>query len=155
MNYYYYECPIGTLTIIASNDRLQKIVLEKIQCDHVLFCNEIILTTMSQLDEYFSKERYVFDIPYDLHGTDFQLSVWTELCNIDYGKTKSYSDVAVSIDAPKAVRAIGNANNRNPLPIIIPCHRVIGKNHKMVGYAGGLEKKKFLLELEGYHIELF
>lgn len=102
-----------------------------------------------QLQQYFAGERCAFDVPLDLIGTKFQCLVWEHLKKIEYGKTKSYKEIAQEIGAPKAVRAIGGANNKNPLPIIIPCHRVIGSNGALVGYGGGVEKKEILLEIEG------
>lgn len=103
-----------------------------------------------QLDEYFSGERKTFDLPIDLYGTPFQKAVWTELTRIPFGETRSYKEIALAIGAVKAVRAIGGANNRNPIPIIIPCHRVIGSNGALVGYGGGLPIKEHLLQLEGF-----
>ncbi|MDQ0257021.1 O-6-methylguanine DNA methyltransferase [Evansella vedderi] len=104
---------------------------------------------LKQLEEYFRKERTEFDLPLDLIGTKFQTLVWSKVKEIAYGETKSYKQIAMEIGAPKAVRAIGGANNQNPIPIIIPCHRVIGSNGSMVGYGGGLDKKEYLLKLEG------
>lgn len=101
-----------------------------------------------QLDEYFNGKRQTFDITMDLYGTPFQKMVWTALSNIPYGQTRSYKEVAKEIGTPKAVRAIGGANNKNPLPIIVPCHRVIGTNGALVGYGGGLNIKEYLLKLE-------
>lgn len=101
-----------------------------------------------QLDEYFKGKREDFDLPLELNGTPFQKQVWNALTKIPYGTTKSYKDIATAINNPKAVRAVGNANNKNPIAIIIPCHRVIGSSGKLVGYASGLEIKKALLALE-------
>src|SRR5688572_18642011 len=104
-----------------------------------------------QLEEYFSGQRKVFDLPLDLQGTDFQKRVWTELLNIPYGKTISYLELARRLGDEKVIRAAGMANGKNPVGIIVPCHRVIGSNGELVGYAGGLHRKKWLLELEsGY-----
>lgn len=103
----------------------------------------------AQLEEYFAGTRSAFDLPIELYGTAFQKSVWTELTRIPYGETRSYKEVALSIGAVKAVRAIGGANNRNPIPIVVPCHRVIGSNGALVGYGGGLSIKEHLLKLEG------
>ena len=94
-------------------------------------------------------KRKVFDLPLSLKGTDFQKQVWQALRDIPYGETRSYKQIAVAIGNPKAVRAVGMANNRNPLLIVVPCHRVIGTDGKMVGYAAGVDKKEFLLRLEG------
>ena len=101
-----------------------------------------------QLKEYFNGERKSFQIPLYLEGTDFQLLVWRCLSQIPYGNLKSYQDIAELIGNPKACRAVGMANHDNPIPIIIPCHRVIGKNRKLVGYAGGINRKEYLLSLE-------
>jgi len=107
-----------------------------------------------QLAEYFRGERTVFDVPLDLKGTAFQLSVWAELLRIPYGVVRSYKQVAVGIDKPQAVRAVGGANNRNPIPIIVPCHRVIGADGSMVGYGGGMAIKTFLLGHEGQNLPI-
>lgn len=101
-----------------------------------------------ELAEYFDGKRKAFDIPYVLHGTAFQLAVWQELAKIPYGTTTSYQDIARAIGRPRATRAVGNANNKNPLQFILPCHRVIGKDGSLVGYAGGLTMKEALLLLE-------
>ena len=102
-----------------------------------------------QLRAYFAGELRRFDLPLDMQGTDFQLRVWRELERIPYGETRSYLQVAEGIGAPRAVRAVGAANGANPIPIVVPCHRVIGANGKLVGYGGGLPLKRRLLELEG------
>ncbi|WP_078552434.1 methylated-DNA--[protein]-cysteine S-methyltransferase [Bacillus alkalicellulosilyticus] len=104
---------------------------------------------VEQLHEYFSGQRASFTIPLDLFGTPFQKCVWNALTEIGYGETRTYKEIAQEIGAPKAVRAVGGANNQNPIPIIIPCHRVIGSNGAMVGYGGGLKKKETLLQIEG------
>lgn len=102
----------------------------------------------SELEEYFAGNRKEFTVPIDLCGTPFQKMVWQELLKIPYGETRAYKDIAMAIDAPKAVRAIGGANHNNPIPIIVPCHRVIGSNGALVGYGGGLSIKEELLALE-------
>ncbi len=101
-----------------------------------------------QFDEYFSGKRKTFDLPLNVEGTEFQKTVWNELRKIPFGETRSYGAIAAAIGNPKASRAVGMANNKNRIAIIIPCHRVIGANGKLVGYAGGLEMKKKLLDLE-------
>lgn len=101
-----------------------------------------------QLEEYFDKKRTEFDLPLDLQGTDFQKRVWNELLNIPYGKTVSYLDVSLALGDRKAIRAVGTANGRNPIAIVVPCHRVIGSDGSLTGYAGGLTRKKWLLDLE-------
>ena len=105
---------------------------------------------IDQLHEYFAGERQEFDLQLDLRGTAFQRQVWQALQVIPYGEVVSYKWIAVHIGSPSAVRAVGGANNRNPVSIIVPCHRVIGMNGQMVGYGGGLDRKELLLELEGY-----
>lgn len=102
----------------------------------------------TQLTEYFGGRRQSFDFPYRLQGTEFQKKVWTALCNIPYGETRTYKEIAQAVGNPQASRAVGMANNKNPISIAVPCHRVIGSNGKLVGYAGGLDVKKALLELE-------
>lgn len=109
---------------------------------------ETLEEARKQISEYFKGERKEFQLPLKLKGTDFQKKVWKSLEDIPYGETKSYQEIAEAVHSPKAFRAVGNANNKNPISIILPCHRVIGKSGKLVGYGGGLDKKEFLLELE-------
>ena len=158
MNSFYYQIdsPIGPLHLTSANKALTAIhhTFERLQDwnkNDVIFKNEkniIIEKTIFQLTEYFNGKRKHFNIPIDLSGTNFQLKAWEALKNIPYAKTVSYSDQAKLIGNPKASRAIGNANNANPISIIVPCHRVIGKSGKLVGYGGGLDRKDYLLELE-------
>ncbi|MDR2879530.1 MAG: methylated-DNA--[protein]-cysteine S-methyltransferase [Fusobacteriales bacterium] len=110
--------------------------------------SEVLDEALKQMNEYFYGERKKFDLPLYFEGTEFQKSVWNELRKIPYGTTVSYKDIAQRIKNEKAVRAVGNANNKNKIMIIVPCHRVIGKNGRLVGFAGGLDKKEFLLEHE-------
>lgn len=106
---------------------------------------------LDQLSEYFSGERRQFDVPITfLGGTPFQRKVWQALQDIPYGEVRTYKEIAQAIGIPKAVRAVGGANNKNPISILVPCHRVIGSNGALVGYGGGLDKKEYLLKLEGY-----
>lgn len=102
----------------------------------------------SQVEEYLKGSRRTFDFPYKLYGTEFQKKVWQGLCKIPYGETRTYGEIATAIGNPKAARAVGMANNKNPIILAVPCHRVIGVNGKLVGYAGGLDMKKELLKLE-------
>ena len=111
--------------------------------------NPLALEAARQLRAYFAGELRQFDLPLDLHGTDFQRRVWKKLVGIPYGETRSYRQIAQAIGSPQAVRAVGAANGANPIPIVVPCHRVIGASGKLVGYGGGLPLKKRLLELEG------
>jgi methylated-DNA-[protein]-cysteine S-methyltransferase len=110
--------------------------------------NPLLKKTARQLREYFDGRRTTFDVPLDLLGTDFQKKVWRTLRTVEYGETVTYKDVAIKTGNPNASRAIGMANQKNPVPIIVPCHRVIGKDGAMVGYAGGLPMKRRLLSLE-------
>ncbi len=105
-----------------------------------------------ELEEYFRGERKKFDIEYELEGTEFQKKVWQALLTIPYGETRSYKDIAIAVGNPKASRAVGMANNKNHIAIIVPCHRVIGSNGKLVGYAGGLDVKEALLRVESEKI---
>lgn len=117
--------------------------------------NPFLQRAVQQLHAYFAGELRDFDLPLDLQGTEFQKRVWRELCHIPYGETRSYSVIAACIGAPKAVRAVGAANGSNPVPIVVPCHRVIGAGGSLVGYGGGLPLKRFLLDLEARHSHLF
>lgn len=114
-------------------------------CEHH---SELLKETCRQLDEYFQGKRKCFHLPIDYKGTPFQESVWRELQNIPYGETRSYEDIAAKVGNPKAVRAVGHANNRNQILLVVPCHRVIHKNGDISGFACGVETKKYLLELE-------
>jgi O-6-methylguanine DNA methyltransferase len=111
--------------------------------------NRVTREAARQLRAYFAGQLRRFDLPLDMQGTEFQLRVWHELERIPYGETRSYRQIAEAVGAPRAVRAVGAANGANPIPIVVPCHRVIGANGKLVGYGGGLPLKKRLLELEG------
>jgi methylated-DNA-[protein]-cysteine S-methyltransferase len=111
--------------------------------------NRLLGETTRQLRAYFDGNLRDFDLPLDMQGTVFQKRVWDELQRIPYGETRSYMQVAVSVGSPQAVRAVGAANGANPVPIVVPCHRVIGSSGKLTGYGGGLPLKKRLLELEG------
>ena len=106
-----------------------------------------------QLQEYFAGERQRFELPYELRGTDFQKKVWAALETIPYGQTRSYGDIARMVGSSKAVRAVGAANGKNPMWIVVPCHRVVGADGSLTGYAGGIEMKKRLLELEQIVLE--
>lgn len=144
----YYKSPIGNLRII-SNER----DIIKIEFSDEYFKMKMIpiqiQKCISQLDEYFKGERQVFTVAINPAGTEFQSKVWNLLLKIPFGKTISYLDQSKQFGDEKAIRAIASANGKNPIPIIIPCHRVIGNNGKLTGYAGGLLKKQWLLEHEG------
>ena len=139
-----------SLYLVATETHLINIQFTQPQ-KALLQTTELLSMATIQLDEYFHGKRTTFSLPFKLTGTPFQLAVWKELQNIPYGQTTSYKEIAQKINKPKAYRAVGMANNKNPLPIIIPCHRVIGSNGKLIGYAGGLKLKNYLLELEKSH----
>jgi len=148
---YSYQTFIGPITIIESDGHLEEIRFgdKNEEKDSIIFEETVVINkTYQQLQEYFRGERKIFDLPLRPKGTDFQRRVWAALVNIPHGETRSYKDLAIIIQNPKAYRAVGMANNKNPLPIVIPCHRVIGSNRKLVGYRGGLDIKKRLLEIE-------
>ena len=153
MNYRYIESPIGHLLLAGDEPRLQVIGfprgkgmvtpdpdwIEDLNC---------FPKAKKQLGEYFSGDRLIFELELEPKGTPFQIAVLDALVQIPYGETRSYRDIAIEIGRPKAMRAVGAANGRNPLPIVIPCHRVIGAKGGLTGFGGGLEAKTFLLELE-------
>lgn len=155
MFYKIYDFEIGKLAICEDNGKIvlvnvvkTKEDIEEIAKNSIQKETSLIKNTKQQLDEYFAGKRKKFDIPIKLDGTDFQIKVWKELLKIPYGETCSYLDIAKCIGNPKASRAVGMANNKNKIIIIVPCHRVIGSNKKLVGYACGLDVKEKLLELE-------
>lgn len=153
-----FESPIGLIKICEENDRItglhicnevekqaeMEIELPKGQVRH----SDLLYEAYKQVTEYFAGRRMKFDLPLSYRGTPFQQKVWMELQKIPYGETWSYEDIAAGIGNKKAVRAVGQANHRNPIMIIIPCHRVINKNGNLAGFGGGLEAKRYLLELE-------
>lgn len=144
----YIDSPLGFIEIRANDAAITSLAfVKKKSCDE-LPTHPILKKCAKQLAEYFSGKRRDFDLPLELNGTDFQKRVWQALLKVPYGKTASYGDIAKKIRNPKSSRAVGMANNRNNIAIVIPCHRVIGGNGKLVGYAGGLEKKQWLLGLE-------
>ena len=144
---YSYETKLGSVTIVEKDGALLAITTHRTY-EGIKQETPLINEAYRQLSEYLSGERKRFDLPLNPQGTVFQQQVWKALCDIPYGETRSYKQIAKAIGNPKAVRAVGMANNRNPLLIVVPCHRVIGANGKLVGYAAGIEKKEFLLKLE-------
>ena len=158
-NYIEFKSPIGTIFIAANHDALLAIAFENnwptVKAslgDLKRGSNPVITQCKQQLNEYFAGVRKDFDLPVAFSGTEFQKQSWHALKMIPYGTTRSYADQARSIGNPKAVRAVGSANGKNPISIVIPCHRVIGKSGKLAGYGGGLAAKKYLLNLEGVDI---
>lgn len=140
---------LGKLMLEEEDGKIVRLLFERDMPANVKQSDTPTLQKAAQeLSEYFAGNRKEFDIPLNPKGTDFQKSVWNALCTIPYGKTMSYGQVAAQIGNPKASRAVGMANNKNPIPILIPCHRVIGANGKSVGYGGGIWIKQKLLELE-------
>ena len=148
VNKAYFHSPVGWLSIEDDGTALTKINFEKQACKDCVKRSDLADMAIKQLEEYFSGTRKSFSLPMAPVGTQFMQDVWQALVTIPYGEVRSYRDIAKAIGNPKACRAVGMANNRNPLPIIIPCHRVIGANGKLVGYAGGLGCKEKLLALE-------
>ncbi len=144
------KAPFGDLYLYADDNHILAISFSEIDFYNARLNKNhpVLKQTTQQLDEYFSGQRHTFELPLKPQGTHFQQQVWQQLQKIDYGTTKNYGQVATAIDNPKAVRAVGNANNKNPIVIVIPCHRVIGASGKMVGYGGGLPIKEWLLNHE-------
>ncbi|MEK9197171.1 methylated-DNA--[protein]-cysteine S-methyltransferase [Ureibacillus sp. FSL E2-3493] len=146
-----YKSPIGVIEIIGTEQAVQSILFIEKESSAEWGQAETptsLIDCYNQLDEYFRGIRQEFTFPYELKGTDFQREVWNTLTEIPYAKTQSYKELAVTIGNEKAIRAVGSANGKNKLSIVIPCHRVIGSNGTLTGYAGGLWRKKWLLEHE-------
>ena len=149
------QSPVGMLRLVAHDTALVAVLWEHEQPNRVRLAelientqHPILLATQKQLNEYFAAKRQVFDLPLEFEGTEFQQKVWQALLTIPFGETRSYKEIAEQIGNVKAVRAVGAANGKNPISIIAPCHRVVGANGKLVGFAGGLENKEILLQLE-------
>lgn len=140
------ESPVGLLTLVSDGENLTELRFgdHRRNLEHC----PVLVETARQLAEYFAGVRREFSIPLSPEGTEFQRSVWNALCSIPYGGTAAYGEIAARIGNPNACRAVGGANNRNPIAIIVPCHRVVGANGELTGYAGGLSTKAFLLALE-------
>jgi methylated-DNA-[protein]-cysteine S-methyltransferase len=144
----YYRSPVGELAIESDEEKI--ISSEFLRAARVKeVSTPVIRQCIGEFDEYFFQHRKFFSVPLDLRGTDFQKKVWNSLLDIPFGKTRSYTDIAVAVGDLKSIRAVGVANGQNPFPIIVPGHRVIGKDGSLVGYGGGLDKKKWLLHHEG------
>jgi len=152
--------PVGALTLVAGEAGLIAILWENDDPDRVRLGpmeadagHPVLAAAERQLAGYFTGERRTFDLPLDFRGTDFQKQVWAALLAIPFGETRSYARIAAEIGRPRAVRAVGAANARNPISIVAPCHRVIGANGALTGFAGGLPAKRFLLRLEGVAVD--
>ena len=152
--------PVGPLFLAASAKGLVRLEFEsrvmKLDSDDINLheSKSALAPYLRELDEYFAGKRRDFTIPLDLRGTDFQLACWRALLNIPYGETCSYADIARAIGHPRAFRAVGMSNNRNPVAIIVPCHRVIASGGSLCGYGGGLDIKRNLLDLERGQVRL-
>ncbi|WP_300634281.1 methylated-DNA--[protein]-cysteine S-methyltransferase [Pseudomonas sp.] len=147
--------PVGELTLVARHGKLGAILWEteranRVRLGELIEANDspVLLEAERQLEEYFAGTRCRFELELDFAGTDFQKQVWQALLTIPFGETRSYSQIAQQIGNPKAVRAVGAANGRNPISIVAPCHRVVGASGGLTGFAGGLEAKQYLLTLE-------
>ncbi len=149
MRYDSFDTPIGMLTLVAGDRGLQRIIFGHAAQADWRHDPDALAEAREQLQDYFDGHRRHFDLRLAPHGTLFQLSVWRSLGEIPFGQTRSYGEIAGAIGRPRAVRAVGAANGRNPLPIVLPCHRVIGSDGSLTGYAGGLEIKRCLLAHEG------
>ena len=148
--------PVGRLTLVASDTGLAAVLWEHDSPRRVPLAisgevprHPVLREAERQLKEYFAGKRTAFDLPLDFHGTPFQKRVWQALLKIPFGETRSYGQIARALGKPTAMRAVGAANGKNPISIIVPCHRVIGKDGQLTGFAGGLKAKAHLLKLEG------
>jgi methylated-DNA-[protein]-cysteine S-methyltransferase len=155
IRYTHVDSPVGPLLLAADDEGLRLVEFEspkhpaKVGDDWQQGDNPVLAETRRQLGEYFAGKRRGFDLPLSPQGTEFQRSVWWKLADIPYGETISYAQLASRVGKPSATRAVGAANGRNPLPIVLPCHRVIGADGSLTGFGGGLPTKQFLLALEG------
>lgn len=149
MKYMFYESPVGRLTILLEDDTIRGVVFGHHVTDDGFNDDPILgMKIFDQLDLFFAGKLRDFDLKFRPEGTDFQKIVWHALLEIPYGSTNTYSEIAEKIGRPKAVRAVGTACGNNPIPILIPCHRVIGKDGSLTGFAGGIVNKKILLDIE-------
>lgn len=145
------ESPLGRIVLISSDTHLKSLSFSDEQIEGSDNLPGILLKTTVQLNEYFAGTRRKFDLKLDPDGTEFQKQVWKLLLNVTYGNTESYREIALKLGSALNTRAVGTANGKNPISIIVPCHRIIGSDGKLVGYAGGLERKRWLLLHEAQH----
>lgn len=153
-NIFYYQTEIGRLGIVDDGEFITNLYFESStvpEDKYEINETDILKESYKQLEEYFQGNRKTFSLKLAPFGTPFRQNVWSALTEIPYGETRSYKDIAQKINNQFAYRAVGLANNKNPIPIFIPCHRVIGSDKKLVGFGGGLEVKKYLLDLENKH----
>ncbi len=148
----YYDSPIGILELVATDNGLTGLYFAEENKDDERL-NAILENTIQQLDEYFNEGRKEFDLPLDIQGTDFQKNVWEQLLTIPFGMTKTYLDIAKNLGDRNSLRAVGLANGKNKIAIIIPCHRVIGAKGDLTGFAGGIWRKKWLLDHESKYVQ--
>jgi methylated-DNA-[protein]-cysteine S-methyltransferase len=155
MDYFsgYIYCDLGFLDIKADSEKIISVYFSDNEPEAGV-SNRIVEECKSQLLEYFAGSRKIFSLPLDLRGTDFQIGVWQELIKIPFGEVITYSKLAYRMGDIKKIRAVGMANGKNPVGIIVPCHRVVGKNGKLVGYGGGLWRKRWLLDFESRRLNL-
>ena len=148
-NYYLtIDSPIGLLRLVSDHDTLVSVSFIELKEEDSDIQPDILKGAANQLREYFSGERKIFNLNINPAGTDFQKKVWEKVKQVEFGQTVSYLEIAKQTGSEKNTRAVGLANGKNPIPIIIPCHRIIGSNRKLTGYAGGIERKRFLLQHE-------
>lgn len=156
-----FPSPLGQLRLVAGDRGLMAVLWQdddplRVRLDETVedTAHPVLQQAADQLSDYFAGQRRAFSVPLDFRGTDFQKAVWQALLHIPFGETRTYGQLAAQLGKPSASRAVGAANGKNPISIIAPCHRVIGGNGKLTGFAGGLEAKAFLLALEGHdHIQ--
>jgi methylated-DNA-[protein]-cysteine S-methyltransferase len=144
----YYRSPIGTVEIVGTDEGVTAVSFVRRERAGATHRHPVLEAAVSEIDEYFGGKRRVFSVSLSTAGTSFQEDIWRQLVRIPYGKTTTYGELARAVGRPKAVRAVGQANHRNPVSIIIPCHRVIGGDGRLVGYGGGLWRKEWLLAHE-------
>jgi methylated-DNA-[protein]-cysteine S-methyltransferase len=147
----YYQSPIGAVEILGTQDEIFAIDFVDIPGSTDVELPVTLKECVKQVDEYFNAEREEFSVKLSLRGTDFQISVWRQLLKVPYAKTVSYGEIAAAIGNPAACRAVGAANGKNPISIIVPCHRIIGSDGSLTGYGGGLWRKEWLLKHERAH----
>lgn len=154
MEFYQFDTPLGQMALGEEEGRIIRLYLPGSPTPRLMpHATSLLKEGERQLLEYFAGTRKEFDLPLAPQGTPFQQKVWAALRDIPWGQTRSYRDIAQAVNCSKGFRAVGMANNRNPIPIIIPCHRVVGADGSLTGYAGGLELKRALLELEGHRMD--
>ena len=155
MHYAVMNTSVGPVTVASTDRGLAAVHFGNSVPDGAVVDNSANREIVKQLSEYFEGKRTRFELPLDVEGTEFQKSVWKELLRIPYGETRSYGDIAKALGKPAAARAVGMANHNNPVAIVIPCHRVVGQNGSLTGYAGGLHLKEQLLSIERQGTTLF